>query len=1062
MKKVFFIYTIMVLIFIVSAFAANAKTYYVSNSGQDNNTGLSASTPIKTIAKVNSLSLNPGDSVLFKRGDLWRESLYISKYTGNLSGETTFGSYGTGDKPILMGSIDGDNSSFWTKNGANLFAAPLGSSPYEVFNIYYNTKSKQDTPNYGNRKTSLVELTNNWDFYWDSASKRVLVYNNIGSPDTQANGIELPSLRTSGESLIFNNGRDFVTIKDLNIKYTRFRGIYNFAGNNFRVSNTDFSFGYEKSIYQTGEASNDKILIQNCTFYQTGLRGTQESSMGETIWIASTKNALIKDNYIKGAHGVGINVWHSEGISIENNIIEDCEQEIKDWPAGIYFDGCENSIATKNTIENCTVGLSVNAETAGSSSQNINLTYNKVLKNKVGLVVNCNQETNMNNDIKISHNTFYRDSYSNGFYQDILLKYFTNLKFQDNIIYNNYTTNNGALLTWENSESKGLDSNFNIWYSVEGRNIFATSDIIYSNISEYSLATGQDKNSKLIKPLFSDSKKNDFQPISGSPACNMSSTGSYVGALPCKATTTPVCGDKTCNGNENCSTCSADCGACPVHNTTITACNLQDKSWNEGLGLKNVYNLSACFVDPLKTTLSFKASGNSSIKVSITNGMVTLNASPTWNGSEQVRFIATSGNRSASTNTVTLRVIDVPRCGDRICNGNENCSTCSADCGACPVHDTTITACNLQDKSWNEDEELVNAYDLGECFSDSLKTTLKFRASGNNSIKVSISSGLVNLSTPVNWSGTEQVKFTATSGNRSASTNTVTLTVNPVADCENAVCESDETCSSCSADCGECSSGTGEGGGGGGRGGSSSDDTTTYNWVCGNWSECIDRIQTQVCVDSENNLKKTSTQDCIIVVANENVTVAKEPVAEETAEPATEETAQSGIPNVLRHSGKGNSEEAHLINISRKDDNLTNTTYSESLSDTAPQNAPKIKEQASNVIVNQKVDSPTGLVTSRISRKSANIVSTIILFFTIITVIVLVVKHNQKQTPAKIQSIKYAEEYINKVTYYVIQAARQGFSRNQVITALINANYQNDVIRIVMARSNDEFGRKKR
>ncbi|HZP00406.1 MAG TPA: hypothetical protein VFD30_08935, partial [Terriglobia bacterium] len=46
-----------------------ATTYYVdSAAGNDANSGQSSSAPWKTLAKVNSVALNPGDSVLFKRG----------------------------------------------------------------------------------------------------------------------------------------------------------------------------------------------------------------------------------------------------------------------------------------------------------------------------------------------------------------------------------------------------------------------------------------------------------------------------------------------------------------------------------------------------------------------------------------------------------------------------------------------------------------------------------------------------------------------------------------------------------------------------------------------------------------------------------------------------------------------------------------------------------------------------------------------------------------------------------------------------------------------------------
>lgn len=78
-------------------YAANT-TYYVSFSeGADSNTGLSAtpgaSGPFKTIAKVNSLSLQPGDKVLFKCGDTWQGEMLQIEEPGTAGSPITFGSY---------------------------------------------------------------------------------------------------------------------------------------------------------------------------------------------------------------------------------------------------------------------------------------------------------------------------------------------------------------------------------------------------------------------------------------------------------------------------------------------------------------------------------------------------------------------------------------------------------------------------------------------------------------------------------------------------------------------------------------------------------------------------------------------------------------------------------------------------------------------------------------------------------------------------------------------------------------------------------------------------------
>ena len=57
------------------AATAFGTTYYVSSSsGSDANGGTSAGAAWATAAKVNAQSLQPGDSVLFKRGDVWNDA----------------------------------------------------------------------------------------------------------------------------------------------------------------------------------------------------------------------------------------------------------------------------------------------------------------------------------------------------------------------------------------------------------------------------------------------------------------------------------------------------------------------------------------------------------------------------------------------------------------------------------------------------------------------------------------------------------------------------------------------------------------------------------------------------------------------------------------------------------------------------------------------------------------------------------------------------------------------------------------------------------------------------
>lgn len=80
-----------------------AATYYVdATNGKDSNDGLSLSSAWKTIAKVNSCNFQPGDNILFKRGETWTEQLTVPS-GGTSDAPLIFAAYGNGAKPIIDG-----------------------------------------------------------------------------------------------------------------------------------------------------------------------------------------------------------------------------------------------------------------------------------------------------------------------------------------------------------------------------------------------------------------------------------------------------------------------------------------------------------------------------------------------------------------------------------------------------------------------------------------------------------------------------------------------------------------------------------------------------------------------------------------------------------------------------------------------------------------------------------------------------------------------------------------------------------------------------------------------
>ncbi len=111
------------LVLVVCSAGAWATTYYVSSrTGNDLNNG-SISAPWQTIAHVNGQTFQPGDSILFKRGDVWNESL-APVSSGSEGNPITFDAYGTGAAPNLTGYY-AVPSTAWAQVTGNAWKAPL-------------------------------------------------------------------------------------------------------------------------------------------------------------------------------------------------------------------------------------------------------------------------------------------------------------------------------------------------------------------------------------------------------------------------------------------------------------------------------------------------------------------------------------------------------------------------------------------------------------------------------------------------------------------------------------------------------------------------------------------------------------------------------------------------------------------------------------------------------------------------------------------------------------------------------------------------------------------------
>lgn len=113
-----------------STLAAAGNVYYVSVAGSDVSDGLAAEHPWRTLEKVNAEGLQPGDTVLFQRGGQWRGQL--RPQSGAETAVITYGAYGDGPLPVLLGSVEKNRPEDWIEESPNFWATrepvPSGTS----------------------------------------------------------------------------------------------------------------------------------------------------------------------------------------------------------------------------------------------------------------------------------------------------------------------------------------------------------------------------------------------------------------------------------------------------------------------------------------------------------------------------------------------------------------------------------------------------------------------------------------------------------------------------------------------------------------------------------------------------------------------------------------------------------------------------------------------------------------------------------------------------------------------------------------------------------------------
>jgi parallel beta-helix repeat protein len=356
---------LLLLSFVVLGFTANANTYYISNDGNDSNSGTDASSPWQTLNKLNSVSLSAGDNILFRRGDTFYGKIILNIQSASSSTPITYGAYGSGNKPIITGFT---SVTSWTNKGGNIWestnavstlttmaqvvingqSVPMGKFPNEDVTYPYlpNFYKFQSFTGTGSGASSITSSSltdgNNW-----SGADLVIRVNQWTFDKTKITSqsgttLNFNGVASTGETLAANWGffiqNDIRTLDQQNEWYynpsTKKIDIYSTTQpTNVQVSTVDTLLYNYSNIPQVTSISVDNIQF-------TGANGN-------AIWISGNLTFSVTncDISYSGLEGIILYGGGIQNGTISNNNIHD------NASSGIYETGdVSNLTITNNTI----------------------------------------------------------------------------------------------------------------------------------------------------------------------------------------------------------------------------------------------------------------------------------------------------------------------------------------------------------------------------------------------------------------------------------------------------------------------------------------------------------------------------------------------------------------------------------------------------------------------------------------------------------------------------------------------------------------------------------------
>lgn len=297
---------------------ATGTTYYVdSKSGSDSNDGTSESKAFKTLDKVNALDLEPGDTVLLKKGSVFEDQAlkFTKEDSGTAEAPVNISTYG--DKDAGKPQINTNGHGQWELN----YGTPLDNQNHKWKGTVSSSILIKDAEYL---EIEGLELTNDRKSATDTEKDKV--YNDAYAMD-----------RTGVAGVAKDNGTvDHIVLNDLYI--------HDVTGNvyNKHMTNGGIYFIVEKPTNEgeTGIARYNDVQIRNCSLDTVNRWGiavgytyqwrqfTTGVLSDATMAKYGSSNVVIENNYLNHVGGDAITTMYLDRPMVQYNVSENAAEQI--------------------------------------------------------------------------------------------------------------------------------------------------------------------------------------------------------------------------------------------------------------------------------------------------------------------------------------------------------------------------------------------------------------------------------------------------------------------------------------------------------------------------------------------------------------------------------------------------------------------------------------------------------------------------------------------------------------------------------------------------------------